>query len=288
VADSPLATTDPARSIYGDPARSYLNPSSLFVDSNYRLRFSAWCSAANVVLALRYRFLRANDNEVVDSAEQLAPTSNRVLTTAGIPLAVGWVIDLQVFALSGAPPYGTCFAKVELIRGADAVATVVATLIQGYITANQTTAYPGSSLMSSFDGAGALLSVVGTSPGAGNEISETMPAGTRREIVSFRALYTASGVAGSRFPKLTIDDGGAIPYASANPNATAITVGQLIPVVWLQGAPNVTAQTELQASLPEDNRVGAGHRLKTVTSGILGGDTWTQVQYLVREWLTAD
>ncbi len=286
--DSPLATTDPARSIYGDADRSFLNPSSLFVDSNYRLRFTAWCSAAGVTLALRYRFLRATDNEIVDSAEQLLPTSNRVLTTAGIPLAVGFLLDLQVFALAGAPPYGQCFAKVELIRGADAVATVVATLIQGYITANQATAWPGSALVSSFDGAGAIRSIAAAQPAAGADFLETVPAGARWELISWYAKFVAGIGVANRFMRLTFDDGTANPYMSSNCPAVATTASQTTFTSYLQGGPTFTAQTEFQTTLPEDNKLGAGHRIKTVTLSIQAADQWSLGQYLVREWLTAD
>jgi hypothetical protein len=115
-----------------------------------------------------------------------------------------------------------------------------------------------------------------------------MPAGTRRELLTFRAVYTASGVAGNRFPTLTLDDGTATPYANIWPNPVALTVGQTAPYSFQQGGPNVTGQTGFQAGLPINNRLGAGHRIQTVTSGKDVGDTWTLLRYLVREWLTAD
>lgn len=286
--DNAFATGDAARSIYGDAARSFLNPSSLFVDSNYRLRFSAWCSVAGVTLALRYRFLRSTDNEIVDSAEQLVPTSNRVLTSVGVALAVGYLIDAQAFALAGAPPYGTCFVKVELIRGADAVATVVATLVQGYVTANQTKAWPGGTIDSSFDGAGALVAVVGANPGAGNNISETMPAGARRELISFRARLTASAVVANRFPRITLDDGSATPYYEAQDGAAALVASTSGNYIWAQGLTATVNQNTFPAPLPINARLGAGHRIKTVTVGIDVGDVFDQIEYLLREWLTAD
>jgi|SRR6266853_1226735 len=271
-----------------DDTRSLLNPSLLFVDGNYALRLNAWCSVAGVTLGLRSRFMRAADGEVVDSADQLIPTGNRVLTTTDVSLSIGWPLTIELFALAGTPTIGQCFVQVQIVRGRGAASTVFATILQGYITATNNLAWPGSPLEKALDGAGALRSIAGTNPGAGAEITETVPAGARWTLHSFRTRLTASATVANRFPRLTLDDGGAVPYAELSPLATALTAGQAAPYVWGEGLPTINGQVIFQAALPNDNRLGPAHRIKTVTTGIQVGDVYDQIQYLVREWLTAD
>lgn len=286
--DSPLATTDPARSIYGDADRSFLNPSSLFVDSNYTLRLNAWCSAAGVTLAMRYRFLRANDSELVDAAEQLIVTSNRVLTTKDFALPVGWLIDLSVFALAGTPAYGTLFMQVQLIRGAGAAATPVATLLQAYVTANQAKAWPGSALENSLDGPGAIVSITGAATGAGVEISETMPVGTRRQFLTLKTKLVTSAVVANRNTVLFFDDGvnEYVRYADSTNVVASSTVFLAYSdgsVAQVNGANNMHG-----IGVADILFLAAGHRIRTTTVGLDVGDQYTTTQYLMREWLTAD
>lgn len=286
--DNPFDTSDAARSIYGDAARSYLSPFALFVDSNYRLRFTAWCSQAGVTLALRYRFLRANDAELVDAAEQLVPTSNRVATVSGIPLPVGFLLNVEVFALAGTPARGTCFAKVELIRGADAVATVVASLVQGYVTANNAKAWPGGTLESSLDGPGAILSITVANPAAGAEISETMPAGTRRALLAFRMQLLTSATVANRQKALVLDDGATEYHRTESSNNQAAATTFLYSHAQGHAAGSAGVGNTVHGHLPGNIRLAAGHRVRTVTGAIQVGDQYSAIQYLVEEWLTAD
>lgn len=286
--DNPFATSDVARSIYGDATRSYLNPSALFVDSNYRLRFNAWSSAAGVTLALRYRFLRATDSEIVDSAEQLAPTSNRVLTTVDIALPIGFLINIDVFALAGAPAFGTTFMQVQLIRGAGAAATVVSTLLQAYIAANVAKAWPGSPLENSLDGPGVIRSITGTVPAAGAEVSEAVPAGARWSLLAFRAQLVTAIAAANRSPQLSIDDGANIFCVSETifQQAASLTLRYN----WFGGATLTGTIQGIDVPIPLvlNNYLAAAFRVRTLTQNIQAADQWNAVQYLVREWLTAD
>jgi len=50
----------------------------------------------------------------------------------------------------------------------------------------------------------------------------------------------------------------------------------------------VTNQDGYTAPFPVDVRMGAGHRIRSVTLGIQAGDQFDQVQYLVREWMTGE
>ncbi|HKV99895.1 MAG TPA: hypothetical protein VJN96_08725, partial [Vicinamibacterales bacterium] len=251
-------------------------------------RFNAWASVAGVTLALRYRGRHLLDGELVDGAELLVPTSNRVLTTTDLVLPIGFLTNIDVFALSGAPPFGTVFMTVQLIRGAGAAATVISTLLQAYVAANVSKAWPGSLLENPLDGPGVLLSITGGAPAAGAEISETMPAGTRRQLYSFRTQLTTSAAAGNRNPSLRIDDG-ANEYVCA-PDQSNTALSTIVILDWFAGSvgQNNGANNMHDMGLPGLLLLGAGHRIRTNTVGILAGDQYTAPQYLVREWLTAD
>lgn len=267
--------------------RPLLNPALLYVDGNYALRLNAWCSVAGVTLGLRYRFLRAIDGQVVDSAEQLSPTANRVLTTTDLQLSNGFPLNVEVFALAGTPTIGQCFVQVQIVRGRGAAALATATLLQAYITATNARAWPGSLLESSLDGAGALRSIIGTTPGAGVEVTETVPAGVRWELLAFHVRLTTAVAAANRFVQLLLDDGTAIPYAQIYPFTSAHAASLVFPYSFYAGGPTNVGQAAFQGALPINLRLEAAHRVRTSTIAIQAADQYDQVQYLVREWLTA-
>lgn len=271
-----------------DDSRPLLNPSLLFVDGNYALRVNAWCSVAGVTLGLRYRFMRAADGEVVDSAEQLVPTSNRVVTTTDLQLSVGWPLTLELFALGGTPTIGQCFVQVQIVRGRGPAAAVFATILQGYITATNALAWPGSPLEKALDGPGALRSITGTNPGAGNEFSETVPAGVRWQLESFRYQFVTAVAVANRQSGILVDDGALNLFYAGGDVVQAASLTLLFS--YSQGFTpfGTNPNNAISRSLPSPNFLSPGFRIRSQTVAIQPADVYSVIQYLVREWLTAD
>lgn len=136
-------------------------------------------------------------------------------------------------------------------------------------------------------GAGLLRSIVGATPGAGADVSETVPAGVRWELLSFRLQVLASATVANRFTRITFDDGTATPFAEAAANAVACTASQTCVYAFGAGQPNVTGQVIYVAGTPVGMRLSPGFRIKSITTGIQAGDQISGVQYLVKEWRDA-
>jgi hypothetical protein len=96
-------------------------------------------------------------------------------------------------------------------------------------------AFPGVPIASPLDGGGALRSIAGTTPGAGAEISETVPTGARWELLAFQATFVTSAAAANRVPQLTLDDGTTVYFrlGAALNQAASLTQRRS----WFQGAP---------------------------------------------------
>jgi hypothetical protein len=272
-------------SFMGGDGRPLLEPGALFVDGNYSLRLNAWCSVAGVTLALRSRFLRSVDGELVDAADQLAPTNNRLLTTSDVQLGVGFPLNVQVFALAGTPTIGQCFAQVQIVRGKGPASFALATVLQGYVTATQALSWPGSPIQSSLDGDGAVASFQLGSPAAGAQFTTTVPTNARRRLNACHTFFTADGTVANRVIGLDILDGtGILAQSMFTQNVTA---GQVITPTWMggYGAQTVTPTLRVGLSLQPDMPLLAGYVITSHVDNMQAGDQWSGPSFLFREWL---
>ena len=248
------------------------------------LRITSYNALASVVLSVRARMYEA-DGRVTDSIDSHTPNTNRTAATSIVRTAEGWLLGGEVFVSSAAPLLGQTFVVVEVVRGESTAAIATQLLAAGYVTAKQPLLFPQTVPSSSLDGGGALRSIAGTTPGAGAEISETVPTGARWKLLAFAAQLVTSAAAANRVPALFVDDGATVLYrAPVNVNEVASSTWQnsWIPV----GSFNQTASGNVvREVLPVELFLGAGYRLRTVTTAIQAADQWSAVQYLVREWI---
>jgi hypothetical protein len=220
--------------------------------------------------------------------ETHAPNSNRTVNTSIFPLSEGWLLGLDVLAAAGSPSFGQVWACLELVRGREASAQVLQAIAMGFITTRTPLIWPGGANLLPLDGPGHLRSIAGTTPAAGADISETVPTGARWEAIAFGGRLTTSATVANRFPRLTIDDGGAVPFIDEGELATAQTASQAARHTWREGLNAQINQVNFNGGLPVHTFLLAGSRIRTVTTGIQVGDQWDQVQFLVREWLTGE
>lgn len=139
-------------------------------------------------------------------------------------------------------------------------------------------------LLANTDGPGLIRSITGATPGAGAEVSETVPAGARWSLLSIIWTLTTSATVANRFPDITIDDGAAV-YFRVGPTIAAPASSTQIYNAF-QGAGVVTrdGNTTVERSLPIGLMLATGHRIRSNTTAIQVGDQYSAVQYLVREW----
>jgi hypothetical protein len=273
-------------SFMGGDGRPLLEPGALFVDGNYALRFTAWCSVAGVTLALRSRFLRSSDGNLVDSGDQLAPTSDRLLSTTQVQLGVGFPLNVMVFALAGAPSIGQCFVQVQIVHGTGPATVVMATILQGYVTSTQTLSWPGSPIQASLDSFGAVVTVGPVNPAAGADAVINVPVNTRWQVLSVTGQLNTGGGVGNRNPSMILTD--PTPHTFArSPFLTNVTATQTWIFAWMAGFGAQVANTlnRVALSLPEPAILLAGGTVQTETFGILPADQWAGVTLSTREWI---
>ena len=262
---------------FAAPALQYLR-----ADDN--LRVTTYNALASVIVTVRARVLTA-DGTIEDVNDTQTPNTDRTAKTSITRTSAGWLLGGQVFVSSAAPLIGQTYVVVEIVRGESTAAIALQVLASGYVTSKQPLPFPMPMPESSLDGAGALRSISGTTPAAGAEISETVPTGARWELLAFAALLTTAVAAANRIVQLTLDDGAAVYGRFSNQQNQAASLAWNYS--WGEGLPllNSGGLLVVHGTLPVNNGLGSGHRIRTSTTAIQAADQWSAVQYLVREFL---
>lgn len=249
------------------------------------LRLTVHNSQTGAVIAVHYRIL-TRDQGIHATVYQFGATADRLATAAEFVIGEGYLLNVTVFASAGSPRRGQTFVRLQVIRGRGEAATVLGTLVQGYVTGNQDRAWPGSPLEGSLEGDGYVRLVQGGDP-AGPEARDAVPTGARWELLSWQAvIFTdASGI--SRHINLTYDDGTVVYVRVTNP--ASIGPSKSSTIGFAQGLPleTVILGENNMGGLPRTLVLLAGHRISTLTSNVSLGDNYAQPQMLVREWLEA-
>lgn len=259
----------------------------LYLTSEDAIRLGCLCSVSST-LTLTAR-MRRFDGTVVPMTMRL-DTSANLATLASVAQCFGdgWLLGLSVKVTSGSAAVGATWVVVDVVRGASSVGTVLQSLAMGYVTSFTPLLWPGGVAVAPCDGPGKLRTILGATPAAGAEVSETVPTGARWELISFAGVLTTAVAVANRRPTLAIDDGANI-YGQFD-QVTVVTASLTSRNTWGQGLVQFQSGSSafLVSGFPANQRLGAGHRLRTVTTGIQAADQWGTVVYLVREWLTGE
>src|SRR5581483_7069916 len=125
---------------------------------------------------------------------------------------------------------------------------------------------------------GRLYTVTGTAPGAGNEISVTVPAGVLWELVAVR-VDLAQGATQTPQPLLQIDDGATVICESLGSSAAqaASTTCRYTwaPNLALTGQVGSGTSVRSTGALPPGLVLSAGAHIKTLTLGIGANTTYS-------------
>lgn len=273
------------------PSLSIQAATPLYLSGEDAVRLTVFNSAAGVTVALRGRFLPAKtspneqDPVVGPFQHELVPTTARAASVRTETLGEGWLLDWSVVVSAGAPLIGQCYASVEIVRGTKGNQLSLSWLGNGYVTANKRLGGPDSGFMDFLDGGGALRSITGAVPGAGAEISETVPTGARWELLAGAFTLTTSATVANRTPRLSLDDGALVYFQASSQGVQAASVG--VTYTFGQGLPlqAIGADSRSILTLPNNIRMAAAHRWRTLTGLIQVGDQYSAIQYLVREWI---
>lgn len=261
----------------------YMSPPGGYVHGDDNLRVVSYNAATGVVLTIAGRFVTL-EGAIVPFARTHTPNTDRTVATTDYRLGEGWLLDVTVLVSSGTPVFGQTWARLEINRSMGSVATILAVLAMGHVTATQRLVWPGQPLYTPLERAGAIRRITGTNQAAGAEIAETVPTGARWRLLSLRVDLVTSVTAGNRRPNLIFDDGTTEYYrfqsntnhgASLTFNYCASSIGGDTPPLGLA----------IPLLVPENMVLRAGHRLTTATNALDAADNYGTPELLVEEWL---
>lgn len=268
------------------PRASLVGVAGLYCTGEEFLRLTSANALAGVRLTIAWRFLNVDRPNPVSNQTDHVPNSDRSLATTDHKLPEGWLQGLTIVASSGSPPVGTCYVRVDLMRGSGTSATILQTLVQGYVTGTQRRAWPDSSLESAVVGPGRIRVITGTNPAAGAEVVETVPTGARWRLRGVRALLVTDATVTNREVGLFFDDGANV--FSAFPSTVNQTATQTRVYTGSPAGVRGAAATALDVTIAiADLVLLAGHRFRTQTINLQAADDWAAPVYEVEEWLEA-
>lgn len=248
------------------------------------IRVTSYNTAAGAVVTASGRFLALERIEPADFHCPHTPNTDRTAASTEYALGEGWLQSVSVVASSGAPVLGQTFVRVDVIRGRGASASVVATLLQGFVTAGQRLAWPGSTLVDSLTGPGRIRSITGTDPAAGAEMSETVPAGARWRLLHLNITLLTDATVSNREVRVILDDGTA-QYFESGATAVIAASSSVAITLWRGSFLPSLSSTVRGLNAPEYMMLLAGHRIRTETSNLQAADNYAAPQLLVEEWL---
>jgi hypothetical protein len=253
----------------------------IYVEADDNLQLQILSNTADTVL-LNYRVLTPNEG-VKEGTLSFANGGGRGSQLFSTPLPEGFLLSAVVLPSSALSPAQYVFVSVALRFGSQLLANQTNILAQGYCSQAAPVSYPQGPLIRSTDGLGVLRSITGSVPAAGADISETVPAGARWQLLSMRATLTTAVAVASRQVKLTLDDGANRFYDTGDGPVQAASLAWAYTFA-PTGSPPTNALTDVQIHYDNAQFEAPSYRVRTVTAAIQAADQWTAPQYVVREW----
>lgn len=256
-----------------------------YVQSDDRLFVAAYSSVASLVVRFSGYFLDAR-GEVNYYAIDVAPTSDRAVTSGEQIFGEGFLLSCTAHLLTGNANRGQCYVRARIQRGTGATLVPIAQILGGYVTDDFSPSFPFGKIEGSLEGPGMLRSVAGTNVAANTEITEAVPTGALWRLRSLVVVFVTAAGGSTRRVTFQFDDGTTI-FLQCGPDRTqaaSTTVRYSVASVGL--APDSTAGT-IHIPIPPDLRLPAASRIITSTTNLAAADDFAAPQLQVEEWIQA-
>lgn len=260
------------------------SPNQFYVTGEDALRIVSANALTGVAIKLQCRTANVQGDTVPQSFDHV-PATDRSVRTQDYAIGTGSLLNVTVFAAAATPQIGQTYVMVQLVRGLGSAAVVLGTLLAGYVTRTQALGFPGSPIVQSIEGGGAIRTIAGTVPQPGGPATETVPTGARWELYAVQtSLATAAGGA-TRTPFLQVSSAsGALTYI---PQGVGVAPSASHTFCWGVGltsrdsVPINVSVAELVAGL----KMLAAQGFSIVYINPQLGDQLERPVYTVREWL---
>lgn len=188
-------------------------------------------------------------------------------------------ISLQVSPSTGPVRRGECYVRITLLMGGFPVGRLIA----AYLTDGKTLTWPPGVQEGFIEGPGYVHLVSGSNPAAGAECSESVPTNSRWRLIAVYLNLTTDATVATRTINLIIDNGTSIIWKGA---AWGSQTASQSPTYSAAQALNPDSSSgSRQQSLPSNNLLFAGYRIRTLTTNLQAGDDYAIPRYLVEEWI---
>lgn len=264
-----------------DPANAVL------VGLEDRIYLLYWSSIPAANLTITLRVLNPNGSISLNSYT-IVTNGLRSSTATILPTGEGLLLGAVLNTFSSVNVRrGQLYAQLMVNRGGLINTTQFTQyLCGGYVTSETPIFYPFSPYDPSMGGRGNFRSITGTTPAPGIEIRETVPYGAVWKVNAIRFALTCSGDVSTRGVSiLFIDDmsQGTGQVVSLTP----LEAGAALVFSFVAGADNayLNSTFSVQCPLPTDMLLPPGFAFSTSTAGLMPGDQFSSIQYVVEEWL---
>jgi hypothetical protein len=249
-------------------------------DDNLRVTLVPQVLPFGDTITVNYRVLRRNGETAAGSYvfdPNVADPLGGVRALGG-----GWIVNAIAFLTSGSPVPGSCFIKVELVRGLTGGVQGVGTMIQGVLNGANSLSWPGSPLLNSLDGPPIMDYNQQPAIVAGNDWSLSITDNTRRALQQVCFVLSTSGAAGNRQVFFRIFNGFAGTTLFIPCHTTPIgplTVSRFTLGAGLGYAQDFIANNAV-AGLPVETILEKGCTFGTVTVGLNALDLYSQIAFV--------
>jgi len=257
-------------------------PPGLYIDLSDQLAVTYALNGSTSGLIINLRVL-ALDGEIKPIVLFAPPNNSLIPVTKFFPLLEGFILSCGVILATAPATSLPLWVQVGIARPPLNPQSIYATLIAGYVNSAYPLCYPAMVPIRSTDGPGFPISAVTTLPGAGTDISFTVPAGLRWRIISFLAALTTSAAVANRLALLVIDDG--VNNLIGSPSNVSQVASTSETYMWGDSMQLVPPFNTLSvAPLPSNIIIPSGFRIRTQTAGLQGGDAWSTGRMLVMQY----
>ncbi len=225
----------------------------------------------------------AGSNIIESSTAILTVAVARTYVSRFVPLAEGYLLSISAIGNTQLNR-GQNFTRAWIVRGGSTSLSVAEVLFGDSPTQPHAVSWPGGRALHPTEGPGWLHTVTVASPGAGLDWTLAAAANQRFRIISMEAQLAVANSGAPRPVEIILDDsvntyGRMATNVAAPINATAnVNFSN-------SGTPSTSIPSDLYAQMPATLMLPPGHRIRSVTTNLVAGDSWTNIAFLVEEWM---
>lgn len=219
----------------------------------------------------------------------LPALANRTLARRIVQMQEGYLLSVTAGA-TAAVQRGQTWVRAYLLRGVTNISPLAQNcaqlLLSDYTYINQPIGWPGGRQAQSTESTGFLHSLQQANPGGGNDWIFTVPAQNRWRVISIQAQLAVANSGAARPVEVIVDDGTNV-YARMAANITFPINATTQLNFSNSGTPSTAIVSDAYAQMPSALTLPAGHRIRSNTTNIVAGDTWTNIWMLLEEYIDA-